>query len=100
MSTTQLPGPSAAPVDRSVRLMVLGVLQILMGCLCALLGLMMASLVLGGRMPEGPQGPPMPPRMMIPSLEVYVVLAVGFIWIGLGMVGTRRWALALTLVLS
>jgi hypothetical protein len=100
MSTTQAPASSAASVDRSVRLMVLGGLQIFLGCLCALAALMLASLVIGGRMPQGPQGPPFSPRMMIPGLVIYVAIAAGFLCVGIGMIGCRRWAWKVTVVLS
>jgi len=100
MSTTPALAPSAPPPDRSVRLMVLGGLQVFLGALCGLMAAMMASLVFGGRMPQAPHGPPLSPRMMIPSLGIYVAIAVGFIWVGIGMIRIRRWAWALTLVMS
>ena len=61
---------------------------------------MMAALVLGGRMPQAPQGPQLSPRMMLPSVAIYVVIAVAFVWVGVGMIRIRRWAWALTLVMS
>jgi hypothetical protein len=100
MSTTQAPALSAPSPDRSVRLMVLGGFQVVLGVLCGLMAVMMGSLVLGGRMPQAPQGPQFSPRMMIPSLGIYVLIAVGFIWMGIGMIRIRRWAWALTLVMS
>jgi hypothetical protein len=100
MSTTPVSSPIAPSPDRSVQLIVLGGLQVFLGCLCGLAALMMASLFLGGRMPQAPQGPQFSPRMMIPSLGIYVLIAVGFIWMGIGMIRIRRWAWALTLVMS
>ena len=100
MSTSQALAPSVPPPDRSVRLMVLGGLQVLLGCLSALGALMMAALAFGGRMPQPPQGPPFNPRMMIPNVAIYVVIAVAFFWVGVGMIRIRRWAWALTLVVA
>jgi len=48
MSTTQLPGPGAAPVDRSVRLMVLGGLQIGLGIVLGMMAVIASAMVLGG----------------------------------------------------
>lgn len=100
MSTTLASAPSAPSPDRSVRLMVLGGFQILLGCFSAFLAVMMGALFLGGRVPQSPQGPPFNARMMIPGVGMYLLIAVAFIWVGIGMLRTRRWAWALTLVIS
>jgi hypothetical protein len=68
--------------------------------LCGMMALIMSALVFSGRMPQGPQGPPLSPRMMIPSLSLYVVIAVACIWLGIGMIRARRSAWTLTLVIS
>jgi hypothetical protein len=39
-------------------------------------------------------------RMMIPGLFLYVALAIWFIWMGIGSIRARRWARALSLVVS
>ena len=45
MSTVQPPFATPALPDRSTRLMLFGIFQILLGCLCGLMGLMMVALV-------------------------------------------------------
>ena len=39
-------------------------------------------------------------QMMIPGVIFYLILAVGFIWLGVGSIRARRWAWTLTVVLS
>jgi hypothetical protein len=39
-------------------------------------------------------------RMMIPGIAFYLVLAVAFIWLGIGSIRARRWAWTLTVLLS
>ncbi len=86
--------------DRKVRLVVLGILQIILGGLCALivpfiiLG-MVVSAAAGKGAAEG-----FSLRMMIPGVLFYVALAVWFIWMGIGSVKARRWARALILISS
>jgi hypothetical protein len=100
MSTTLASAPGHPSADRSVRLMVLGGFQILLGLLCGLIAALMAALIFGGRMPQPPQGPPVDPRVMIPALVLYAPIAVAFIWLGVGLILSRRWAWTLTLVSS
>jgi hypothetical protein len=102
MSATQLPAASAAPVDRSVRLIVLGGCQVILGCLAAMISAFTVSIIVGGGFPQVPaeaQGA-IDTRPMIPGVVVYLQLAIGFIWIGVGMIRIRRWAWTLTLVLA
>lgn len=86
--------------DRKVRLVVLGVIQIIFGVICALLvPLMILGMVASAAVGKGPaEGVSM--KTMIPGVLVYVVLAVWFIWMGTGSVMARRWARALVLVSS
>ena len=86
--------------DRKVRLVVLGVIQIIFGVLSALLvPFMILGIVASSATGKGPaEGISM--KTMIPGILFYVVLAVWFIWIGVGSVMTRRWARALALVSS
>ena len=39
-------------------------------------------------------------RMMIPGILFYTLLAVWFIWVGIGSIKARRWARALILISS
>jgi len=85
--------------DRSVGLIVFGILEIMMGLVCALMvPLTLASLLVPSSMAGGTPAPDV--RMMVPALMMYVVLAVAFIWLGVGSILARRWARALLLVTS
>jgi hypothetical protein len=86
--------------DRKTRLVVFGILQIIFGGLCALVvPLMVLCIVMSATMKKGDAGG-FSLRMMIPGILVYVLLAVWFICMGIGSIGTKRWARALTLVSS
>ncbi len=86
--------------NRKTRLVVFGILQIVFGGLCALLvpliilGMIMSATVNKGAA-EGIHW-----RTMISAILFYVLLAVWFIWMGIGSIRTRRWARALILVSS
>lgn len=86
--------------DKKTGLIAFGVIQIIFGGFCALaiplmiLG-MLASTALGKS-----SAAPISVRMMVPSVLFYVVLAVWFIWMGVGSIKARRWARALLLVSS
>jgi hypothetical protein len=100
MSTAQPPTATSAYPDRSTRLMLLGIFQVLLGCLCGLMAVMMVALSLVGPMDRAPQGQPMNSQMMVPAMVFYFPLAVAFIWLGIGLIRARRWAWTLSVVLS
>ena len=103
MSIAQPPAATPALPDRSTRLMLFGIFQILLGCLCALGGLMMAVVSVLGPMVKAagaPQGEAINARMMIPGIVLYLALAVALIWLGVGSIRARRWAWTLTVVVS
>ena len=78
--------------DRSVGLVVFGVAEILIGLACAsLIPLTIATAALS---------PTVDLWVMLPSLALSGLLAVGFVILGVGSVRARRWAVALTLSLS
>jgi hypothetical protein len=87
--------------DRRGGLIAFGILQIILGLICALI---VPFMVLGTRMSAGVSpnaSVPQPDtRMMIPMLLFYLLLAVWLIWMGIGSVMARRWARALVLVVS
>jgi hypothetical protein len=86
--------------DRKTRLVVFGILQIIFGSLCALLvPLMILGVVMSATLKKGAAEAPSL-RMMIPGIMVYVLLAIWFILMGIGSIGTKRWARALILVSS
>jgi hypothetical protein len=80
--------------------MLFGVFQIVLGCLCGLMGLMMLVVSALGPMIRTPQSEAINARSMIPVTAFYFALAVAFIWLGVGSIRARRWAWTLTVVLS
>ena len=83
--------------DRRTGLIVFGILEILLGGLCALLVPLMAlGQVLSARTLGG--APNL--RMAIPGMLTYAMLAVAFVWLGIGSIRCRRWARALMLIWS
>jgi hypothetical protein len=80
------------PRDRHAGLIVFGVLQILIGLICAAFTLFVAAAMGTGQMPQG--------ASMAPALVVYALGAVYFISVGIGSVRARRWARALSVVVS
>ena len=84
--------------DRKTGLVVFGIFGILLGALCALAVLMM---LLGQLIqPQGPSTPPINASSMIAGVLFYILLAVWFIWLGIGSIRARRWARALLLISS
>jgi hypothetical protein len=99
--------PEAAPVeptlppvpykDRSVGLIVFGILTILLGCLSGLL----VPLMLVGQMASAKAtGAPPPFSAILPGISIYGFLAVALVWLGIGSIMARRWARALLLIFS
>ena len=76
--------------------MLLGIFQILLGCVCGLFAALMVALYLLGPMAQAPNGQ----AGMIPAMVFYLPLAVAFIWLGIGLARARRWAWTLTVLLS
>ena len=83
--------------DRGTGLTVFGVGQILLGIMAALMvPLAMLGLFLSRRAPGGPTSL----RHLIPSLSVYLFVAVVLLTLGIGSIQAKRWARALTLIIS
>jgi hypothetical protein len=80
--------------------MLLGGFQVLLGCLCGLMALMMAAVYSLGPMAQPPNGQAMNGQSIIQAMVFYVALAVAFIWLGIGLARARRWAWTLTVLLS
>ena len=91
--TTQSPGF----IDRKTRLVVFGVLQIILGCIFTLLVPLMIFGVIASRK-NAAGGADF--KTMIPGVLIYILMAVWFIWMGIGSVMARRWARALILISS
>jgi hypothetical protein len=83
--------------DRSTGLMIFGVFQIILGLMSALmvpfaaLGMFMSRLAPGGGMRLG---------QFVSGVSVYAFIAVVFVCLGIGSIQTKRWARALTLIIS
>ena len=82
--------------DRKGWLVVFGVIQILLGVICAMFipFMIFSILVLKNA------GQPTNSGMALQSCFLYLLLAVMFIWLGIGSIMARRWARALTLIYS
>lgn len=86
--------------DRKAWLVVFGILQIIFGGFCALMVPVMTLGIIASTVPDNNAAAPMNARLMVPGILLYVVLAVWFIWMGIGSIKARRWARALILVSS
>jgi hypothetical protein len=85
--------------DRKVRLVILGIVQIIIGGFCALMApLMILGMAVSASVRKDTEGISM--QTMIPGVLLYVAMAIWFILMGIGSVKTRRWARALILVSS
>ncbi|MBN1384140.1 MAG: hypothetical protein JW983_04570 [Elusimicrobia bacterium] len=85
--------------DRKTGLVIFGILQIILGIVCALMiPLMIFSMVMRGSSSANMYATTT--TTTIPGITFYVLFAVGFIWLGIGSIKARRWARALVLVIS
>jgi hypothetical protein len=82
--------------DRRGALIGFGILVIAIGCVSALFAAFIGLMALVAPA----SGMPAPGYAVLPSALLYAVLAVVFIWLGIGSIKTRRWARALLLILS
>ena len=86
--------------DRGGLLRFFGVVEILIGCLCALLGVL-GTLVLSLSARIGvPPEPAAPPRLLWVNLLVYAAAATFLITMGIGTLRAKRWARVLMLITS
>ncbi|MFZ0035758.1 MAG: hypothetical protein WAK60_12325 [Sedimentisphaerales bacterium] len=86
--------------DRKAGLVVFGILQIILGGLCALMVPFMVMGMIASASLRNSSAPPVNTSMMVPVILLYVLAAVWFIWMGIGSVKARRWARSLILVSS
>ncbi len=83
--------------DRRTGLVIFGIFEMLIGLFCAcIIPLMMIAQTIASRRPGAPAAPP--PMGMI--FIIYGLLAVAFIWVGVGSMLARRWARAIVLCAS
>ena len=92
--------PSPDFKDRKAGLLVFGILEVILGSFCALIVLLMIVGMTIAATVDKSFVPPMNAGMMIPGVLFYALLAVWFIWMGIGSIKARRWARALLLVSS
>lgn len=83
--------------DRSTGLQVFGVIQIILG---ALVALFIPMVLLGAVMSRRMTGMAMPMGTYMMACLTYAVLAIALVTPGIGLIRARRWAWALTLILS
>jgi hypothetical protein len=94
---TPVAEPPTLP-DRSTALVVFGVFQIILGLMAAL---MVPFTALGAFMSRlAPGGGTMRPGQFVSGTAVYAFAAAALLCLGIGSAQVRRWAHALTLVLS
>jgi hypothetical protein len=92
--------------DRSIGLIVFGLLTVCLGCLCGLLILFLVgeTFVLNSGIVTAGQGMPGAPKpsiaMLIPAMAVYGMMGIALTWLGIGSIMATRWARALLLVFS
>lgn len=100
--TIPLTAPSPIPDrpvyrDRTTGLMIFGVFQIILGLLAAL---MVPLVALGAFMSRLATGGAMRPGQVISGMLTYASVAAVLFTLGVGSAQTKRWARALTLVIS
>ncbi len=86
--------------DSKTGLVVFGIIQIIFGGFCALAIPLMILGMFASTLSDKSSAPPMSVRIIIPGILFYALLAVWFIWMGIGSIKARRWARALILVSS
>jgi hypothetical protein len=86
--------------DRKTGLVVFGILEVGLGVLYAFLSLLVIFSTIISAIPNKSSAAPMSAGMTIPGVLLYGLLAVWFIWMGIGSIKARRWARALLLVSS
>lgn len=85
--------------DRKVGLIVFGVVEILLGLLCLLLGAFLGiALLMQGQLAT--HTAPQSAASLVPALIFYAAFATFFIWMGVGSMMGRRWARAIMLIVS
>ena len=86
--------------DQKTGLVVFGILQIILGGICALLvPLIILSMIVSTAHDNIPARS-MSAGTTIPGVMLYALLAIWLIWMGIGSIKARRWARALILVSS
>jgi len=99
---TEPPGLPAEHKDRSTLLFAFGIAEIVMGVFALLMAAVTGVTMLAGAagMP-GARGAAAPdPRMILPGIFFYLLLAAYYISTGIGSIRVRRWARPIVLIVS
>jgi hypothetical protein len=99
MSSDHSPAEMTWYPDRYTRLLLVGVLQIVLGCLSGLMALFLIAILFFAPLARV-QAQGMNQQALIPGIVMYVLVGVGLIWLGIGLALARRWAWTLTVVFS
>ncbi len=83
--------------DRRAGLIAFGVVEIVIGALCALL---VPLVIFSQAMAATTTGGEVQLRILLPALVFYLALAVVFVLLGIGSLQARRWARALSLIVA
>jgi hypothetical protein len=83
--------------DRSIGLLVFGILTILLGSMAGMLLLLM---LVGQVVVRSTHATVVPASILLLDVFIYGILAVALIWLGIGSIMARRWARALLLIFS
>jgi len=94
--TAQSPGYR----EHKTGLVVFGILEIILGSLCALIVPLMVFGMVASASLDSSSAMPISFRTILPGILFYLFLAVWFIWMGIGSIKARRWARVLLLVSS
>lgn len=86
--------------DRTTGLIVFGILEIIFGAFCALTVPLMIFGMFASASLHKSAASPANTGTIIPGILIYILMAVWFIWMGIGSIKARRWARALLLISS
>jgi len=86
--------------DRKAGLVIFGIIHIIIGALCALFMLFSIAGAIAVRALGEGAVPAMSIGQIILAVLLYLLLAVWFVWMGVGSILARRWARALILITS
>jgi len=86
--------------DRSVRLILFGIVAVGVGLLNFALGLLQVAMVLFGALMPGESGLPTTDPSLLMGSTIYGLLGAAFVWLGVGSVRKRRWVRPLMLTLA
>jgi len=93
-------GRTVAFKDRKTGLVIFGIFHIIIGFFCALsIPLMIFGMTAARGLDKG-AAPPISVGQVILVASLYLLLAVWFVWMGIGSVLARKWARALILITS